>query len=411
MSRSPEPAAPADGIRPLHGSDHPDLAPRVAVVITTVVICGFFLVAVTYVLRAQHSAWTLVGCAAGLAGLLALQLTHSFPTLARPLARYRKWTLLTQAVLTYLPFTVFKAAWLGMPGFLAASTLLVLPGALAWTLFGAIAASVEVLQFAVGFGVGDLVYNGVSTVLTGFVVYGLSRLSDLIREVQAARGELARLAVTQERLRFARDLHDLLGYSLSTITLKCELTYRLVPRQPQRAQQELTEVLHTARQALSDVRSVATGYRSMSLRSEATAAESMLAAVGIEVDNVLECGPLPEAVDTVLATVLREGVTNMLRHSKAQRCRIEACRDRGTVRMSLVNDGVGGAIGTLGAAQGSGGSGIGNLTERVRALGGRLTAGTLTDHRFRLHVEVPLDGAESAAASAAASGGGHSQPD
>ncbi|MDQ8705966.1 histidine kinase [Streptomyces sp. LHD-70] len=397
--RSPEPAAPHPAIRPevrragLHagvGGQHPDLAPRVAATITSVVVCGFFAVALSYVLRIPHSAWSLAAAVVLLAVLLGLQLFHSFPTLVKPLAPRRRWTLAAQALLTYLPFAFFKAAWLGMPGFLAASALLVVDGVLAWAIFVGTVISVGVLQFAVGFGKDELAYNVLATALTGVVVYGLSRLSDLVSEVQAARGELARLAVTQERLRFARDLHDLLGFSLSTITLKCELTHRLVLHQPQRAQQELTEVLHTARQALSDVRSVASGYRSLSLRTEACTAESILTAVGITAETRLEFGPLPDEVDTVLATVLREGITNMLRHSKADHCLIEAVGEAGSVRLRIVNDGADRTAGTLKAGTDGGGSGIGNLTERVARLGGTLIAEPAGPGRFCLAAELPL---------------------
>ncbi|MEW9532373.1 histidine kinase [Microbispora sp. NPDC049125] len=375
------------------------LAPRVAGVITATVIIGFFLVALTYAFSAQPSPWTLVGMTITLAVLLSLQFVHSFPALFRRWAPNRRLTLALQAALTYVPFLFFKAAWLGMPGFLAASVLLVMGGSLAYGLFALVVASAGVLQFLVGYRIGDLAYNLIATVLTALVVYGLSRLSDLVRELQYAREEVARLAVTEERLRIARDLHDLLGYSLSTITLKCELTYRLVPVQPERAQQELTEVLHTAREALTDVRSVAVGYRTMSLAAEVHVAETTLAAVGITVDTRVDTGTLQPAVDTVLATILREGLTNMLRHSKAQRCRIAAWADDCTIHLTLENDGVGSA-GLLSADhRDPGGNGIRNLTERVTALGGDLTAEALDGQQFRLAARLPLAAAV------------HSQPD
>ncbi|MDW6062571.1 histidine kinase [Streptomyces sp. FXJ1.4098] len=213
-----------------------DLAPRLAVVITAVVLVGYFCVAVTYVVdarpsgRALDAALLMLALLPVLAALLGLQLTHSFPGLAPRLSGARHWTLALQALLTFLPFAVFKHAWLGMPGFLAGSSLLVLPPPLSWVAFAAIMGCTDVLLFQVGFGWGEVAYTTVSTALTGLVVFGLSRLSGLVAEVSRSRAELARLAVAQERLRFARDLHDLLGYSLSTITLKCELVHRLVPR-------------------------------------------------------------------------------------------------------------------------------------------------------------------------------------
>lgn len=385
-----------------------DMAPRVAVAITTVVICGFFAVAVTYVLQAPHTTLSLVLCFALQLLLLGLQLCHSFPSsMPRAVARHSRWTLAAQALLTYAPFPVFGAAWLGMPGFLAASSLLVLRTALGWLAFGAIVASTGLIQFTVGFGMGELAYNCVATSLTGLVVYGLSRLADLIREVQTAREELARLAITQERLRFARDLHDLLGYSLSTITLKCELTYRLVSLDPKRAETEITEILGTARQALADVRAVASSYLHMSLRREVASAETLLHTVGIRTDIRVDADLPAGNVDTTLATVLREGITNLLQHSKAQHCVIEATTTDDRVRITVANDGVGAQRSILHPVRpGGGGSGLNNLITRVGALGGRLTAGVREDGWFQLTAEAPLrpgggappDGGQDAAA-------------
>ncbi|KAK1179472.1 histidine kinase [Streptomyces sp. NBS 14/10] len=381
-----------------------DLAPRLAVVITAVVLVGYFCVAVTYVVdarpsgRALDAALLMLALLPVLAALLGLQLTHSFPGLAPRLSGARHWTLALQALLTFLPFAVFKHAWLGMPGFLAGSSLLVLPPPLSWVAFAAIMGCTDVLLFQVGFGWGEVAYTTVSTALTGLVVFGLSRLSGLVAEVSRSRAELARLAVAQERLRFARDLHDLLGYSLSTITLKCELVHRLVPPQNSRAQQELAEILQTSRQALADVRAVASGYRKMSLSAEAGTAKSMLAAVGISTTAEVDCGELPDLVDTVLASVLREGLTNVLRHSKAEHCTIEARRSDRTVLLTLTNDGVGKPSTILRADssdRSDGGSGIGNLKVRLENLGGRLRAGLRDDGRFELRaeLELPVDSA------------------
>ena len=201
--------------------------------------------------------------------------------------------------------------------------------------------------------------------------------------------EIARLAVTTERLRFARDLHDLLGFSLSAITLKCELVRRLAQSRPVQAQAELTEVLQIARQALADVRTVAEGRQRMSLTAEAESATAMLAGVGIRATVDTDCGELPGDVETVLATMLREGLTNMLRHSKAAHCEITAERTAAGVRLTLVNDGVDGRVPTPGLdSKVNGGSGIGNLTTRVNAVNGRLEAGARPDGWFELKAEV-----------------------
>ncbi|SDP00859.1 two-component system, NarL family, sensor histidine kinase DesK [Streptomyces sp. cf386] len=384
------------GARPAGRQRATDMAPRLATTITLVVLLGFAAVALSYIPESSYSTTGLVEFTGTLALLCTLQLCHSFPHLIERLVPYRYWTLAAQTLLTFLPFAFFHAAWLGMPGLLSASMLLVLPRVFAWPAFGAVAALTGLIQFAVGYRYEQFAYNVVATCLTGLVLYALSRLTELVREVQSARSELAHLAVTQERLRFARDLHDLLGYSLSTITLKCELTLRLMDPQPDRAERELREVLQTARQALSDVRSVASGYRQMNLVPEIAAAESMLNDLGIRTTVRLEEAALPLATDTVLATVLREGITNMLRHSKAQQCVMETTRQGPDLRLRIANDGVGTATSLLTAGEReAGGSGLSNLRTRVAAQGGRLTVGVPAEGWFELVATVPLEAVES----------------
>ncbi|MGW1009317.1 sensor histidine kinase [Streptomyces termitum] len=373
------------------------MAPRVAGTITLVVILCFFGVGLTYAAGAGMGAGELSLCCALMAVLLVLQLNHSFPGWIPWAARRRVPTLALQAVLTFVPFTLFGAAWLGMPGFLAASALLVLGAAWGWAVFAGVVVATGFIQFAVGYGMSQLAYNSLATVLTGLVVYGLSRLSGLVREVQRAREELVRLAVTQERLRFARDLHDLLGFSLSTITLKCELAHRLIRVQPERAEVELTEIVQTARQALTDVRSVASSYVQMELNREVASAASLLRAVGIRTDIQVTDAPLHGSVDTVLATVLREGVTNLLRHSKAQNCVVEARADEKHVYFSIANDGLGEAGSLHCDSDGdgesdcvTGGVGLRSLTIRAEALGGRLDWRVRPDGWFELTAALPL---------------------
>jgi two-component system sensor histidine kinase DesK len=291
-----------------------------------------------------------------------------------------------QAILTYLPFLLFGLNWGSIAGPLSGSILLLLPGRVAWPLFGGVGASILVMALASGEGGVIVTYFVVSTMLGGLIIYGMARLSDLVAEVHASREEKARMAVAQERLRFARDLHDLLGYSLSAITLKSELIYRLVPTRPDRAREEISAVLHVSRQALADVRLVASGYRDMSLRVEAESAASILAAADIRAEVDICCAHLHPVVETTLATALREGITNILRHSKVQTCAITAVAEGETVRLTLVNDGV---VEHRPASPHSG-SGLGNLRSRLTAIGGRVESGIRDDGRFQLLAEAPL---------------------
>ncbi|MGP9017713.1 sensor histidine kinase [Streptomyces sp. BR1] len=372
------------------------LPPRLAFAIVLIVFFGFALIAVLNVVSADPGPLLLTFCALSSVALLGLQAVHSAPGAWRIRARYGFWTLGAQAVLTFVPLLFFKLTWGGMGGFLAGSCLLVVAAPLCWLMFAAIALGTAGTAAALGSSWIDTSYLAVSTVLTGLIVYGMTRLSNLVSELHRARQELADLAVSEERLRIARDLHDLLGFGLSAITLKSELTLRLVQQRPERAREELGAILQISRQALADVRAVASGYRAMSVNAEAASAEEVLAAAEIDARIDLDLGPVSREAGTVLAVVIREGVTNILRHSKAQHCVIEAhCVGAGnggegaSVRITVANDGVS----QDGPGSGrDGGSGLGNLRVRAAQLGGRLTAGLSDDGWYRLVVEVPRAG-------------------
>jgi two-component system sensor histidine kinase DesK len=232
-----------------------------------------------------------------------------------------------------------------------------------------------------------------------------------VAELRAARKALARHAVAEERLRFARDLHDLLGHSLSLITLKSELAARLLPAAPERAAQEIRETNGAARRALREVREAVAGYRQPTLREELLGAEEMLAAAGIACRIENDAGLLSQAADAVLAWAVREGTTNVIRHSRARHCAIRLTHDAGdagdtgkprTVRVEIGDDGrglgpaghnakAGKTDGGAGEARETGGSGLPGLAERVAAVAGAdFEAGPLPDGGFRLRVSVPL---------------------
>ncbi|MEU1821024.1 histidine kinase [Streptomyces abikoensis] len=360
--------------------------------ITAAVLGGFLALTVCYVIASRPEP-PVLGAALALVPLVfCVQFLHSVPRAAPRRARHGYWTLGCQALLTYLPYPAFGEAWLPMPGFLAGSALVVLPALLAWPAFAASVASAGLMASHGGWDSRWLGAVTSATLLVGLVVFGLARLSGLVREVHGSRREFAEEAVGRERQRFARDLHDLLGCSLATIAYKSELTRRLLPAKNTRAQQELTEILETARQALSDVRAVSHRYRDLSLYAETAAAESTLSAAGVRVTLRVAHVPLSRAVETALATVVREGVANMLRHSGVRTCVIEVRRDERSVRLSIANDGVAGpARARFGAAVP--GSGIANLRTRMEALQGRLETEVRPGGWFRLSTWVPLGGA------------------
>jgi two-component system sensor histidine kinase DesK len=233
----------------------------------------------------------------------------------------------------------------------------------------------------------------------GLDMAGLTRLARALRDVHAAREELARMAVVEERLRMSRDLHDLLGQSLSMITLKSELAARLVGHDPVQAAQEMHEVEQAARQALREVRATVAGYRQPTLQSELDGARQLLEAAGINYTIEQAAEGLPAAMDAVLAWTVREGITNVIRHGRAGWCLIRISIAGGNVTIEVLNQRARNittkvlnvpistheAHGSYACA----GNGLVGLNDRVTAHGGQLIAEPLEDG-FRLRVELPI---------------------
>ncbi len=210
-----------------------------------------------------------------------------------------------------------------------------------------------------------------------------------VAQLRAAREELARLAVSEERLRFARDLHDLLGHSLSLITLKSELAERLLPDTPENrgAAREVHDLQGVARDALREVREAVSGYRRPSLDEELSGSRAMLEAAGISCQVHNEAGLLPNDTEAILTWAVREGVTNVVRHSRAKSCEIRLTRDGGRVHAEVRDDGHGHH--TDRGDDTVGGSGLSGLAERVEASGGSFEAGPPPEGGFRLRVVLP----------------------
>jgi two-component system, NarL family, sensor histidine kinase DesK len=205
------------------------------------------------------------------------------------------------------------------------------------------------------------------------------------QQLSLAREQIARLAVGEERLRFARDLHDLLGHSLSVIALKSELAGRLIKTTPGLAAHEVDDIEQVARDALREVREAVAGYRQPTLSAELAGAREALSAAGIELRAETEHAPLLPTVEAVLAWAVREGATNVMRHSQAKRCAIRIFENDGSITVEVVDDGRGGMP--------EPGSGLRGLRERVLERGGTLTAEPLPHEGFRLRVTLPQAGA------------------
>jgi two-component system sensor histidine kinase DesK len=220
----------------------------------------------------------------------------------------------------------------------------------------------------------------VFSALVGSVVIHYTQRRRLTKRLLAAREEAERMAHIAERERIARDLHDLLGHTLSLIILKSELASRLAEKDAARAVAEIRDVERISREALAQVRSAVRGYRSAGIASELRQAHQALETAGIRVESSVEPAPLSPAQESVFALALREGVTNVVRHAQATVCRLSLRQEGGYCQLEIADNGRGGPL--------SEGSGLAGMRERVEALGGVLereaSEGTL------LRIRVPV---------------------
>lgn len=301
---------------------------------------------------------------AGLA-LLALQLRHSLATMDGERPRGAGWTLPALAVLAYAPVLWFGWSWALAQGLVIASALMVLRG---WTAAAVAVVTILVTDVAMaeavtseGLPVGvlayEVFYTTLALVLAPATLYGSARLQ------------------------LARNLHDLLGQSLSAISLKGDLALRLLRGDRPAARAEIQSLAGVARGALHDMQALTRDQHTVTLAAEIDGAASLLAAAGVHLRLDVDLPELPAAAEEVLAWAVKEGATNILRHSQASTCAIAARRRRGRVQLEIVNDGAGTPVGE--------GSGLAGLAARAHAVDGTASAGPAGDGRFRLLVELP----------------------
>jgi two-component system, NarL family, sensor histidine kinase DesK len=221
---------------------------------------------------------------------------------------------------------------------------------------------------------------------------GLRMQIELMRQLRQARETVAKLAASEERLRLARDMHDLTGQSLSTITLKSELAAKRLNRLPESPEREaiageMADIAGVSRQTLHDIREAVSGYRRPTLAIETITARTTLEAAGITLDDdpglIMRSGTFDPDAEAALAWCLREAVTNVVRHSGARTCELRLTEGRGEMSLRIADDGKGfsGVPGT--------GNGLHNMSERLSAAGGALTVEPGRPG-FRLSATVPL---------------------
>src|ERR1022692_3411096 len=278
----------------------------------------------------------------------------------------------------------------------ALTPLLSLPALFAVVLAGAAAVSAWSASTGGAGGSGPafvggfqyLLYSGVAALIYRISAWTLRIMSELDR----SRTAHARLSVAEERLRFARDLHDVLGRNLSLIAVQSELAAQLARRGDQDAAGQMLEVRQVAHESLREMRAVVSGYRTADLGTELAGAQEVLRSAGMSCRVIGDAAGLPPDVQAALGWVVREGTTNIIRHSDATACTIElhlldspgAPR---AVTLSMDND----RVHTLDA--GSAGSGLLGLGERLAGLGGSITTGHLRNGHFRLEASLPACGA------------------
>ncbi len=201
-------------------------------------------------------------------------------------------------------------------------------------------------------------------------------------KLQLAYDHVERLTQVAERERIARDMHDVLGHTLSLIVLKSELASKLADRDPQKAAVEIRDVESIARGALQELREAITGYRSAGIAAEIDHARTVLEGAGLRVDALAEPVRLPPTHEGVLALAIREAVTNVVRHADAHAVQLRLAQSRGQCRFEIADDG-------RGSSKIVEGNGLAGMRERIEALGGTMlcdaTSGT------RLTLTLPTD--------------------
>ncbi|MFC9297719.1 sensor histidine kinase [Streptomyces sp. NPDC057011] len=353
----------------------------------------FYLSApVTDLISGGHSLGARLLGGLGLAAFVSWYLVLVFRTvrqMAVPQVLVSVAVLSAQA--TILSLTLGRE-WLVLFVYVAISSGAALPPEISrWTVPGA-TALMTVTALAVPGGDAYLAGLLIPALMGGFAMVGVAALLRTTIQLREARATVAQLAANEERLRMARDLHDLLGHSLSLITLKSELAGRMLPGQPEAAAQQVADIERVSRQALVDVREAVSGYRRPTLPGELAGARTALAAAGVvavlppePADELPE--ELSEEAESALAWSLREAVTNVVRHSGAKRCTV-TLTDRQTlagrfVELTVADDGCGDAAAPPG-------NGLTGLTERLEAVGGTLSAGPAGKTGFRLVARIPL---------------------
>ncbi|MFH8786090.1 sensor histidine kinase [Streptomyces roseoverticillatus] len=322
------------------------------------------------------------GLAAFVVGYLGLVFRHT----SRPLERARVLAALALLIVLATALTLtLGGAWLVLFVYVCVSAGAVLPAKLSRVVIPLVTGVLAGLGAMTPGAPEYLAALVIPALLGGFAMNGVRQMALTTRALREARATVAHLAANEERLRLARDLHDLLGHSLSLITLKSELAGRMLPGKPEQAAQQVADIERVSRQALVDVREAVSGFRRPTLEAELAGARTALAAAGIVADLSRAAATHPDLApdeEGALAWALREAVTNAVRHSGARRCEIALTEEGDELCLTVSDDGRG--------PQGTHGNGLTGLSERLALADGRLETGPGPRSGFRLRAFVPL---------------------
>lgn len=347
-----------------------------------------------------HLAIALAGCVAAVAIYAALLLDHRHD-LPRDTARGLVLVLLALGIamsafdrLGWATIVVYCVAAISIKRLFSERAMVAL--AFGGTIAATGAAALK--GASTGASASEAISVAISCAGVSLLLIVISQLRLRNAELVRARGELALLAVADERLRFARDMHDLLGHSLSVIALKAELVGRLIDRDTDAARAHVGELENVARGALAEVREAVNGYRKPVLAAELDGARMALEDAGIRTQTVSPRHSLSPEVEALLAWTVREGATNVIRHSDARSCRLLIECGPEAASAAVIDDGSGPHEGNGRGSQQNGehpgGHGLAGLRERAERLAGRLEAGAGPQGGYRLSVTVPLQATE-----------------
>ncbi|MDX6738306.1 histidine kinase [Actinocorallia sp. A-T 12471] len=320
----------------------PGLAPRLAVPVLVVVHAGFSFVAVVFLWQEGLAPLPFAGALALVCAVAALQIRHSLPRPSGDRLPHTSWTLPLQLVLSLAPLFLPGTSYPQLVGLGAGALLVLWPRRAAYPSVAVVLGVTAAVMAVRDVSWADNLYWTVNALSIAVMFYGLALHAELVGRLERVRLDLAAVALAGERRRIFRDVHDLLGYSLSAIAVKGELARRV----PERAEAELADVVRIARGALADLAAIPDDGAAPSLTVELASAREILTAAGVTADVAAPGLParlaLPGHVDALFATVLREAVTNALRHGGGLHCRIdltfEPGPDGGVARLHVRND-------------------------------------------------------------------------